>query len=242
MKNYQKGFVIPLVWGIVALLAIGLGGYIYINQQEKAPIANPVENNVATTSDSVVNTQATSTTNTSSATLISRNYALGDFDTLYDDFNFDGLQDKVVANQNKPSDYRSFPHKDIYVQNSSGNYVLSSELTKLINGTGWFTLMHSNKSENRILTYGANSAFEEIGELYEVIPNHGLRLDFKITEEINNGTNSVPDGKIKVTTESLVLSKSITETTFTKNVKYYDIGDYVRWDQADATERKALGY
>ncbi len=62
MKNYKKGFIIPLVWGIVALLAIGLGSYIFINQQAKAPTTNQVENNVATTSDSSVNSQAISST------------------------------------------------------------------------------------------------------------------------------------------------------------------------------------
>lgn len=185
--------------------------------------------------------QAGAGVNTGSTPNISRNYALGDFDTVYDDFNFDGLQDKiVVANKYNFSDtYRgAYPHKDIYVQTTSGNYILSSELTSLVNGTGWFTILHNNLG-NRILTYASGGATVQYGSVYEIIPNRGLRLDFKITEETGM---DVPSGKIKVTTENIDLLKSVTETAYTKNIKYYDVGSYITWDKVGATERKVLGY
>ena len=50
MKNYKKGFIIPIVWTIVVLLTASLGTYVYVNQHSKVSQTNQVENNVATIS------------------------------------------------------------------------------------------------------------------------------------------------------------------------------------------------
>ena len=39
MKNLQKGFVVPLVIAIIAVLAIGGGVYIYESKKTEAPAA-----------------------------------------------------------------------------------------------------------------------------------------------------------------------------------------------------------
>jgi len=62
MKNKQRGFIVPLMLGIVALLVIGLGSYVYINQRVKVPTINQVENNIPTTSDSSINDKLSTTT------------------------------------------------------------------------------------------------------------------------------------------------------------------------------------
>ena len=62
MKNTQGGFIVPLLITIIALLVVGGGAYIYLNQQPKTLNVNQVENIVATTSDSSINTQVTSPT------------------------------------------------------------------------------------------------------------------------------------------------------------------------------------
>ena len=55
MKNYQKeGFVIPLVLGIIALLVIGLGSYVYFNKHSKILLPNQTKNNIA---NQVINTK-----------------------------------------------------------------------------------------------------------------------------------------------------------------------------------------
>lgn len=40
MKNLQKGFVVPLIIAIIAVLAIGGGVYVYENKKEKTPAVN----------------------------------------------------------------------------------------------------------------------------------------------------------------------------------------------------------
>ena len=40
MKNLQKGFVVPLLLGIIALLVIGGGVYIYQNKKAEVPSTN----------------------------------------------------------------------------------------------------------------------------------------------------------------------------------------------------------
>lgn len=63
MKNSQKGFIIPFVWGIVVLLVIGLGSYIYLNQKVKTPMPiNQVGNSIATTTPNTNNEITISTT------------------------------------------------------------------------------------------------------------------------------------------------------------------------------------
>src|SRR3989344_2641973 len=44
MKNSQKGFVVPLLVGIIALLVIGGGVYIYENKKVETPVV--VDNTV----------------------------------------------------------------------------------------------------------------------------------------------------------------------------------------------------
>ena len=50
MKNLQKGFAIPILIAIVALLVVGGGAYVYNNQKAEAPVVNIPEviNNVST--------------------------------------------------------------------------------------------------------------------------------------------------------------------------------------------------
>ncbi len=68
MKNKQKGFITILAWVVVALLVAGLGTYVVTKQHSKTPVSNQVENNVSTTSDSFVNTQATTSAQNQSQT------------------------------------------------------------------------------------------------------------------------------------------------------------------------------
>jgi hypothetical protein len=58
MKNQQKGFIVPLLIAIVALLAVGGGVYVYENNKVEAPIV-PIDTSVQTTNEkqSVTNNQ-----------------------------------------------------------------------------------------------------------------------------------------------------------------------------------------
>ena len=40
MKNYQRGFLVPLIWGFVVLLALGLGTYAYIRRTQNAQVVS----------------------------------------------------------------------------------------------------------------------------------------------------------------------------------------------------------
>jgi hypothetical protein len=55
MKNYKKGFVIPLVIAIVALLGIGGGAYVYVNKKSAEKLENSIreisKNSTATTTN-----------------------------------------------------------------------------------------------------------------------------------------------------------------------------------------------
>jgi hypothetical protein len=53
MKNLQKGFVIPIIIAIVALLTLGGGAYIYTNTKVEAPVGLPevIDNMPTTTVD-----------------------------------------------------------------------------------------------------------------------------------------------------------------------------------------------
>ncbi len=45
MKNSQKGFLIPLITAIVAVLAVGVGVYYYSKNKVQPPIEQPIQNN-----------------------------------------------------------------------------------------------------------------------------------------------------------------------------------------------------
>jgi ketosteroid isomerase-like protein len=55
MKNYKKGFVIPLIIAIIALLGIGGGAYVYVNKKSAEKLENSfkeiAKNQVATTTN-----------------------------------------------------------------------------------------------------------------------------------------------------------------------------------------------
>lgn len=85
MKNYQKqkGFTVPLVWGIITLLVISLGSYVLIVQQQKPLTTKQAENTIAVTNDTSVNTQHTSSTtlsNTNNEIIISTTTSTADAD------------------------------------------------------------------------------------------------------------------------------------------------------------------
>ncbi len=65
MKNTQKGFIVPMLIGIIALLIVGGGAYVYLNQQPKIIVANQIENNIATTTkiNSPIKTSGTPSNN-----------------------------------------------------------------------------------------------------------------------------------------------------------------------------------
>lgn len=57
MKNYKKGFVIPLVIAIIALLGIGGGGYVYVNKKNADKLENSlkkISKNTVVTSTNIV--------------------------------------------------------------------------------------------------------------------------------------------------------------------------------------------
>jgi hypothetical protein len=69
MKNRKAGFIIPLLIAIVAFLAVGGGIYFYVSKNSDSQTINKNENTIATTSDSVVNTQVDSSTEKKTSTL-----------------------------------------------------------------------------------------------------------------------------------------------------------------------------
>jgi peptidoglycan hydrolase-like protein with peptidoglycan-binding domain len=97
----------------------------------------------------------------------SQNYSQLPPATYYDDFNFDGLQDKLVI--------VGLGSGKIYVQTSSGNYVLSEELNKILylGERGYFNLNYSDKT---IETGGSMGGGQYNKKTYKVIPGVGLKL------------------------------------------------------------------
>lgn len=225
MKNYKKGFIISLL--LIAFIA-----YIYVNQQAKTSVTKYTENIIATTSNSIIDTQNSSNSisneNTNHQTLF--NYANSDYIEKYDDFNFDGLIDKVSVDENSNDAYRGFPNKSIYVQTNSGNYVLSSELSQLINGVGYF---YVDKVKKTITTYGAGSCCTHYGSKYIVVPDIGLKEVYRISEE-SGSYGDVPEDKIKVTTESLMnynfTDEKIRDGKWQKEIKILDLKNYKYFD------------
>lgn len=65
MKNSQKGFIVPLVIGIIALLIIGGGIYIYSNKKVDAPVV--INTNLPTQSGQTSTNTTTKTTPTTNA-------------------------------------------------------------------------------------------------------------------------------------------------------------------------------
>lgn len=63
MKNLQKGFVIPLVIVIIAVLAIGAGVYVYKNSQKSTEMVPNTSTNVESTSNSQQNTSTSGSVN-----------------------------------------------------------------------------------------------------------------------------------------------------------------------------------
>jgi hypothetical protein len=59
MKNYKKGFVIPLIIAVIALLGVGGGAYVYVNKKSADKLENSLKeiakNQVATTTNIVGN-------------------------------------------------------------------------------------------------------------------------------------------------------------------------------------------
>jgi hypothetical protein len=143
MKNYQKGFITPLVWGIVALLAVGLGSYIYINQSSNTP--------VATTSYSSVNTQATSSTQNQPSTLNSNNLT----DAQFIAAGSDDPQAKVVAR----GDINGDGYEDAIVQEVHCGASCSIGLQVVFNDhNSSAKLFHSTKYETFEPAYMSSSA------------------------------------------------------------------------------------
>lgn len=229
MKKYQEGVSIPIVLVVITLFAIGLGSYIFTNYQVKSPITKQVDNTLVTTTDSVIKAKVkNSEANTNDQILF--NYADGDYTEKYDDFNFDRLIDRVVVDKNSNDAYRGSPHKNIYVQTNSGSYVLSPELTELINGEGYFVV---NKTRKLIVTYGAGSCCTHYGSEYIVVPNIGLKEVYKISEE-SGSRGDVAEGKIKITIEHLInydfTGEKIRDGEWKKDVKILDLETYKYFD------------
>lgn len=64
MKNYQKGFVTPLLITVVALLVIGGGVYFYLQtKSQQVPQEITTDNEVGSTSTNQINTATSSTEN-----------------------------------------------------------------------------------------------------------------------------------------------------------------------------------
>src|ERR1700722_11943462 len=67
MKNFQKGFVVPLLLTIIGLLIIAGGIYLYIQNKQSPAV---VSNKVATTSAQVETTNSNPSTQTTTQTIV----------------------------------------------------------------------------------------------------------------------------------------------------------------------------
>lgn len=141
-----------------------------------------------------------------------------DVGTYYADFNFDGTQDKLIVTRADGSVY--FNYK-IYVQTTSGNNILSDELTRLINGNSYRGSLRIDTARQRIITYGSSGAGLHGGSEYIVVPGKGLQEVFRVTEADGSfyGGEDVKDNETKVTTEVLV------NGVWQKTVKIYNNTD-----------------
>jgi hypothetical protein len=151
------------------------------------------------------------TNSTQPSTNKSRDYSSAPVGTYYEDFNFDGLQDKLVITGRGSG--------QIYVQTTSGNYVSSEELNKIlyIGERGYFYVDYTNK---KIITGGARSCCNHSKQEYIVIPGGGLQKVYSISEDNNVG--DAPDGQIRVTIEEPTGFGG----SLIKKVNYYDINKY----------------
>ena len=133
---------------------------------------------------------------------------------VFDDFNFDGSEDIAVRNGNK-SGYGG-PSYDVYVFNrTKKQFVLSKELTRLAsNNLGMF---ETNSKTKRLSTFTKSGCCWHQYFEYEVVPNKGLVLVSKRTEDATKNQDNVI-----VTKELLVNGK------WKKTTKTYKTDDYFK--------------
>jgi len=115
---------------------------------------------------------------------MSQNYSSVGTGIFNDDFNFDGLQDRLdrteLGRYRKDGTENLYPNGSVLVQTTTGSYVLSEELSKIYywGERGYFKLNYGNKT---IETGGSIGGGQYSKIIYKVIPGVGLQ---KISEEI----------------------------------------------------------
>ncbi len=63
MKNKQRGFLVPLLITIIALLVVSGGAYMYLNQHPTITVANQTDTNVDTVNNVATHTQSSDVIN-----------------------------------------------------------------------------------------------------------------------------------------------------------------------------------
>ena len=93
MKNKQKGFIVPIIIGIIALIIVGGGIYFYSNQKNK--VVSPISNEIVSTS-TPINTENLKTNSLTDAQFVK---AVGDPEAKVvarGDINRDGYEDAII--------------------------------------------------------------------------------------------------------------------------------------------------
>ncbi|MBN2694335.1 hypothetical protein JXR93_06700 [bacterium] len=132
---------------------------------------------------------------------------------LFDDFNFDGIDDIAIRNGNGIS-YGS-PSYDVYLYDiNKKQFILNQELTNLASkNLGIFKI---DKNKKRLVTYEKSGCCWHIKKEYELIPKKGLLKVYELEEDSRNGKI------VLVTTRYFVNNKWII-----KSIKY-KISDYYK--------------
>ena len=133
---------------------------------------------------------------------------------IFDDFNFDGAEDLALRNGNEGA--YGGPSYDIYLfsKTGGGRFVKNAALSKLASeNLGLFTV---DKKEKTLETFNKSGCCYHETTRYKIVNNRPVKVYVFIEDAM-----SVPDGKVKLTTEKLVGGKwrKTTKTALAKD--YY---------------------
>jgi hypothetical protein len=136
MKNNKQGFVAPLIIGIIALLAIGGGTYIYVNKKpvetqiKKAEVAATTTAKIVATTTTKIVSPVVTPTEKKSAPVVGNTISTDNLWTVFDSLN-EALKNKDVAAFNAVS-YVQVPASQVeqFSQMASFLYAQDQKINK----------------------------------------------------------------------------------------------------------------
>jgi hypothetical protein len=206
MKNSQKGFIIPLVIVIVALLAVGGGTYIYTKDKDAAQtsVSTTATTNIQTSTDN-------STTNTDwklySNAQLAISFKYPATDTLFDDSKGNiNLRSKngsdsyflVMVSQKSIDETQ----KGLPIFTVSSNKINSTENIS-VNGVTWRKLLVANNQVFLLATKNNRTYVIQYSTLSTHEPIQDIISTISLTSPVSTSTSGAVNPKLPATSSSV---------------------------------------